>query len=169
MRYLDEWAKDKPQILVIIAQQIAIGAESFFEFLISVKAGERIDDPATVPSTTKDWLSLYKDHKRIQRSLVETLKKIGKIEETSTEFEEFLLGILRCMRMIELKKLGKEMEKLDPAEQREIIKAGQKDVKESYNLHLADVGDISGIVDEELEKVLKIVFKKPEMVFFIRI
>ena len=54
MRYLDEWAKDKPQILVIIAQQIAIGAESFFEFLISIKAGEQINDPATVPSTSEN-------------------------------------------------------------------------------------------------------------------
>ena len=43
MRKLNEWAKGKPVGLVIMAQQLAIGAELCFELLKKIKAGDRIE------------------------------------------------------------------------------------------------------------------------------
>jgi hypothetical protein len=40
---LNEWAKDKPYLLVTFAEKLAEGTEACFKVLKSVKAGERIE------------------------------------------------------------------------------------------------------------------------------
>jgi hypothetical protein len=40
MNKLDKWAMGKPLGLVIIAQQMAVGAEACFEILKLIKAGQ---------------------------------------------------------------------------------------------------------------------------------
>ena len=42
MHNFGRWAKGKPVRLVIMAQQLAVGAEPCFEFLKLIKPGERI-------------------------------------------------------------------------------------------------------------------------------
>lgn len=42
MRELNKWAKDRPLGLVIMAQQSAVGAESVFKWLKSIKVEERL-------------------------------------------------------------------------------------------------------------------------------
>jgi hypothetical protein len=54
MNKLAEWAKGKPLGLVIIAQQAAVGAESCFEFLKSIKAGEKIEVLSYVPNVKRE-------------------------------------------------------------------------------------------------------------------
>ncbi len=43
MKHLNQWAKGKPLGLVMMAEQLAVGAEACFEFLRLIKAGEKIE------------------------------------------------------------------------------------------------------------------------------
>ena len=53
MKKLDKWAIDKPIAIAIVAQQIAVSAETCCEFLKLLKVGERVDRYKH-PSTIKD-------------------------------------------------------------------------------------------------------------------
>jgi hypothetical protein len=79
---LNEWAKGKPYLLVMIAQQLAGGTEACFKVLKSVKAGERIEVLSYVPDV-KEWLKLYRSHRKILRSAVETVKGFGGMAKES--------------------------------------------------------------------------------------
>ena len=43
MKILNKWAQGKRVGLVMISQQLAVGAELCFEFMKLIKAGERIE------------------------------------------------------------------------------------------------------------------------------
>ena len=70
MHELNEWAKGKPEILVIIAQQLAVGAEACFQFLKLIKSGDRIEAFSSLPKA-KEWVKLYRNHRQMQRSVIE--------------------------------------------------------------------------------------------------
>lgn len=84
---IKKWAKGKPLGLVMIAQQSAVGAEPCFQFLKLVKAGERIEVLSYVPNV-KEWLRLYRNHRRIQRSLIESFKEFVGIAEYAAYLAE---------------------------------------------------------------------------------
>lgn len=65
MRYLKKWGKGKPPVLVMMAQQLTVSAESCFVFLRLVKAGERIEVFSSI-SNVKERLRLYRNHRRMQ-------------------------------------------------------------------------------------------------------
>ncbi len=43
MNKLKNWGNGKPELLVIAAQQFAVGAEPCFQFLKLIKSGDRIE------------------------------------------------------------------------------------------------------------------------------
>ena len=87
IRVLDEWAKGKPLGLVIIAQQLAVGAEPCFEFLKLIKSGDRIEVFSSLP-TANEWVKLYRNHRQMQRSVIECLRRFGKSGKFGAEFAE---------------------------------------------------------------------------------
>jgi hypothetical protein len=77
MRKLNEWAKDKPLGLVMIAQQFAVGAEPCFQFLKLIKSGDRIEAFSSLPKA-KEWVRLYRNHRQMERSVIECLRRFWK-------------------------------------------------------------------------------------------
>jgi len=75
VKKLDEWAKDRPIALAIIAQQIAVSAEPCSEFLKLLKVGELFEGYYRLPSS-KEWLRLYKNHRLLYEYLIKLLKSL---------------------------------------------------------------------------------------------
>jgi hypothetical protein len=73
MKHLNEWGKGKVLGLVIMAQQLAVSVEPFFEFLKLIKSGDRVKDFSSLPKA-KEWARLYRNHRKIQKSMVEKFK-----------------------------------------------------------------------------------------------
>jgi hypothetical protein len=71
---LNKWAKGKPLGLVMMAEQFAVSVGACFEFLRLIKAGEKIEAVSSVPKD-KEWVWLYRNHRRIERSLLEGFKR----------------------------------------------------------------------------------------------
>jgi hypothetical protein len=169
MRKLDEWAKDKPLGLVIFAQQAAVGVEALVKWLKSIKMEERLgNDKPPVP--LKEWLSLYKNHKHLQKRLVESFRGLGGIAEYGANLAELIFDGGRYIRKMGVENFKKEMEKLSAEEWRKNLEEGQKHWGEIYKLHLDDIQlDIDGKIDEDLNKKLKEALTIPEMIFFLKV
>jgi len=77
MEKLKKWANGKPVGLVIIAQQLAVGAEACFEILRLIKAGEKIEALSAVQKD-KEWVSHNRNRRRTKRSFIECLRRFGR-------------------------------------------------------------------------------------------
>jgi hypothetical protein len=88
MEKLNEWAKGKPPGLVIMAQQLAVGAEPCFEFLKLIKSGDRIEGFSSLPKA-KEWVRLYGNHRKIQKSVVERFKGVRGIGGALISLDHF--------------------------------------------------------------------------------
>jgi hypothetical protein len=53
-----------------------VSTEACFKFLKLIKAGEKIEGLSTMPKD-KEWVSLYRNHRMIQRSAIESLRRFG--------------------------------------------------------------------------------------------
>ena len=169
MSKLGEWAKGKPLGLVIIAQQAAVGVEALVKWLKSIKVEEQLGNDKP-PLPLKEWLSLYRNHKHLEKRLIEIFRGFGGIAEYGADLVELLLEGGRQIRKIGVEGFKKELEKLSPEEKKEILEVVQKGLEEFYKLHLDDIqSDIEGKVDDDLNKRLKRAFKKPEMIFFLKV
>jgi hypothetical protein len=98
MSGLNEWAKWRTVGLVIMAQQLAVGAESCFEFLRLIKSGDRIEAFSSLPKA-KEWVRLYRSHRRMQRSVVECLRRFGGDGELAGELAEGDVSAGRCSKL----------------------------------------------------------------------
>ena len=82
MKHLNKWAKDKPIVLAIIAQQLAFGSEYCFECAEQIKNKEGFIYNLNNPKLS-EWLGLYKQHHRIIALFDDTFLDIsGLVEET---------------------------------------------------------------------------------------
>lgn len=77
MKHLNNWAKGKPLGLVMFAEQFAVGAEACFQFLKLIKSGDRIELFSSVPKA-KEWVKLYRNHRQMQRCVIECVRRFGK-------------------------------------------------------------------------------------------
>lgn len=169
MAQLNEWAMGKPVSLVMIAKQSAVGSESLFKWIKSIKVEELLGDHITVPAL-KEWLSLYKDHKHLEKRLIEIFKGLGGIAEYGANLVESIFEGVRYIRKIGVEDFKKEIENISEDEWSEIKKEGQNQREELYKLNLNDIqSDIDGKIDEELNKRIIKASKKPEMLFLIKV
>ena len=169
MRGLNEWAKGKPLGLVMIGQQFATGTEPLFKWLRSIKGEELLTDYITPPSL-KEWLSLYKDQRHLEKRLIEIFKGIGGIAEYGANMAELFLEFIRYIKKKGIESINKEWEKLSVEERSEILKEGQRQLEEVGKLHSYDIeSDIDGKADEELNKRIIKALKTPEMLFLIKV
>jgi hypothetical protein len=82
----------------MMAQQLAIGAEPCFEFLKLIKSGDRIEVFSSLP-TANEWVKLYRNHRQMQRSLIESLRGFGKNGKFGAEFAEGDVSAGRCSKL----------------------------------------------------------------------
>jgi hypothetical protein len=98
LKNVDKWAKDRPFFIAIISQQIAMSAESCYQFLKAQKSGKHIDGAKEIPEL-KYWLRLYKDHRILESYIKKTFLKFGEIAGIGIElFDLFKLN--RKQRLI---------------------------------------------------------------------
>jgi len=171
VKKLDEWAKSKPIVLAIIAQQIAVSAEPCSEFLKLLKIGERIKGYHKLPSS-KEWLRFYKNHRILNEYLIKTFKKFGEIAEIGTELAELLASNRKKRRQLGSakfnKKIKEELEKLDPGEMQQLVSEIKNFWEYIYKLSLDDIkSDINNNYDDDFTKKFKDALKDYEMLFFI--
>ena len=167
MKHLSNWAKGKPLGLVMIAQQLAVGAESCFESLMLIKSGDRIEAFSSLPKA-REWVRLYRSHRRMQRSITECLRRFGKNGRMWAEFAEVIFLRQKTLSKT-LESMKKEFETMRPFERRRVISKGQKEVNRLYSLHLADIeSDIDGKVNEEFNRKFKEALNEPEIKFFFK-
>lgn len=168
MNKLIEWGVGKPVGLVIIAQQLAVSAESCFEFLKLIKAGEKIEALSSMPKG-KEWVSLYRNHRKMERCLIKSLRRFGKNGKLAAEVgEAFFLERGKLKKTLgEFQKSYREM---NAVERRQIMSRGQKDLNRLYALHIADIeSDIKGKVDEKFNTKFKEALNNPEINFYLRV
>ena len=116
MRKLNEWAKGKPQGLVIMAQQFAVGAEPCFEFLKKIKSGDKTEAFSSLPKA-KEWVRLYRNHRRMETSLIECLRGFGKNVEVWAEVIELIFPKRKTLRNV-LEDIKKQFETMRLFERR---------------------------------------------------
>lgn len=174
MRELEKWAKDKNILIAIISICIAYSADSCFKFLKFFKAGEHIEGYHSPPKL-KEWLELYKSHRKFDKYLRDTFSDFGELPKIIGEFSDQLDLNRKIRRKLGSNKFnkifGKEIEQISSAEWEEIKKAIEEFWQKVYQLNLEDIeADIKGEVDEELAKKFRTeLVKEPEMLFFIRV
>ena len=167
MNHLKEWAKGKPLGLVMVAQQFAISAEACFEFLRLIKAGEKINVLPSIPKD-KDWVSLYRNHRRIQRCVMDCLRRFEETGELIAEFSEIIFLGRKTMEQV-FQDIKKRYKKMRPYQQRRFMSEVQKQVNRLYSLHLSDIeSDLKGEVDENFGGKFKEALDGPEINFVLR-
>ena len=168
MDKLKEWAKGKPIGLVIMAQQLAVGTGACFEFLRLIKAGEKI---GVLSCTRKDkeWVWLYRSHRKMQRSLIEYLRRFGKNGRLAAEIGELVFLERRSLKKM-VQELRKRYEKMSTGERGRFVSQAQTRANRLYNMHLGDIeGDIKGEMDEEFNRKFKEALNEPEIKFYLRV
>ena len=113
MKYLNEWAKDKPLGLAIIAQQLALSAEYCFLLADEIKKKEGFIHNLPDPKLD-EWLRLYKQHHRIISLFDDTfLDSKGFIEEAKEIYDFFSQG-LKYLKDNPMESIRAEYEELNP-------------------------------------------------------
>ena len=167
MKYLNNWAKGKPLGLVMIAQEFAVDAEACFQFLKLIKSGDRIEAFSSLPKA-KGWVKLYRNHRQMQRSVIECLRRFGKNGRMGAEFAEVIFLRRKTLREA-IESMKKQFETMRPFERRRFISKGQKEVNRLYSLQLADIEwDINRNINEEFNRKFKEALNEPEIKFFFK-
>lgn len=166
---LDAWANGKPPLIAIIAQQIAVSADSCYIALTALKSGEPIEGYKKPPKLA-EWINFYKNHRIIIQNLKGTLKRFDEIAEIGIFVSDILILNRKVRRRLGSKKFNnkprKDLEGLSQEDWKEIQEVG----KTVYQISLKDIeSDIKGEYDDELSKEIKESLKDPEMLFFIKV
>jgi hypothetical protein len=166
---LSEWAKGKPLGLVIMAQQLTIGAEALYKWLKLMKVEELVGDDISVPAL-REWLSLYRRHRHLEEVLIGIFRSLGGIAEYGANLAESIFEELRYIRKIGWENFKREWEQMTPDERSEKLREGERQLEELQRLHSDDIqSDIEGKIDEDLKQRLGEALKKPEMLFFLKV
>jgi hypothetical protein len=152
----------------MVAEQLAVSAEPVFRFLKLIKSGDRVEAFSSLPKA-KEWVRLYRNHRQMQRCLVECLRRFGKDGRMFAELADTILLKRKTMRKL-LESVKKQFKEMRPYDQRRFISDAQKEVSRLYNLHLADIeSDMKGKVDEEFNKKVKEALNEVEIKFYLRV
>ena len=149
-------------------------AESCYIFLKSVKAGEHIEGYNSPPKL-KEWLELYKSHRKFNKYLRDTFSKFGKLPRIailiseSIDFsrnERIRLGKTNYHNLIKL-----YLEQMKPERFEKIKRISEKFLQKIFKLSLKELeSDTKKEFDEALEKEFRTkLLKQPEILFFYRI
>jgi len=91
MSYISEWTKDKPKLLAMAAIELAFDADECFQCAEQIKKGEGFIFKLPVPQLN-EWLSLYKNHRRIfslfKTTLLDSRGLVKQIKEFADDFFE---------------------------------------------------------------------------------
>ena len=81
MNEIEEWCINKNYIIAIAAPQIVAAAEPCHEFLTELKAGKKIHKNE-IPTDLKEWILLYRNHKKVSKYLRSFLPSISQFADT---------------------------------------------------------------------------------------
>ena len=73
---IEKWAQGKRRLISATAISIASGAEGFYGLTNAIKDREVFDGPFEMPRL-EEWLSLYKNHRRVEVKLREAFEMLG--------------------------------------------------------------------------------------------
>lgn len=85
---IDKWAQGKPLFLAILCQQMASSSDILHEILSSARYQEHIRGlPEANP---KDWLKLYRSHRRQEKCSITAFRELGGVVADSAELYKYL-------------------------------------------------------------------------------
>lgn len=176
MSNINNWAKDKPILLAMLAIELAVDAEYCFECAKQIKEQEGFIYRLPIPPLD-EWLALYKNHHRMFDVFKSTFIDSRGLVELTKDFSGILSEGLREIKKYGMEGIREEYYKLDEEEKEEadrIFKEGLEPLNEKldkiYELQLQDIhSDINGEIDEELEKKIKRDMNKPEIKFLLQV
>jgi len=176
MSHIDEWIKDKPILMAMMALELAFDAEYCFECAIQVKKEEGFIYKLPLPPLN-EWLSLYKNHHRIFDLFKDTFVDSNGLVESTQDLTDFLFEGLREIKRTGMEGIREEYNNLNEEEKAAAEKLYQKVKKELseaidniYELQLKDIeADINGEIDDELKNRLNKDINQPEIRFLFKV
>jgi len=168
---IQEWAKDKNPIFASIALIIAVSAEDWLELFETVKAGKRIEGYIPLPPIN-EWLNLYRNHRRVRRCLMSTLRNDESMARLIDFYEHILHGHKK-LRKTALKDFKKEIKKLSYEEKQKSIKNIQEVFQEHQKLIIKEVineeCEEKNDLDEESKQKIRELVSQPAILCFLRV
>jgi len=160
----------------MIAMQLAVGAEYAFECAAQAKRQEGFIYKLNQASLN-EWLSLYKNHRRIFNLFKTTFIDSLGLMEAASNFTDTLSDGLREIKKYDNENIIDEYNKLDEPEKLQLQRDLQEGLKETnekiekiYNLQLQDIqADINNEIDVGLENRIKKNIDKPEIRFLFQV
>lgn len=93
---IDKWAQGKPLFLAILCQQMACCSDELHEILSFARHQEHIHGlPEANP---KDWLKLYRNHRRQEKCAINAFRELGGAVADSAELYKYLRSRSRNTR-----------------------------------------------------------------------
>jgi hypothetical protein len=115
MSYIDEWSKGKPRLLAIAAIELAFDADECFQCAEQIKKEEGFIYKLPVPPLN-EWLSLYKNHRRIFSLFKTTFIDSKGLAGLTKDFSDNLFEGIREIKRTGLEQFRDEYNKLDDDE-----------------------------------------------------
>jgi hypothetical protein len=119
-KYFDEWAKDKSLLLSTASLALSESAEDCFEFLQMFKS-RRLARKIPFRSTPNQWLNLYRDHRKLYKSVSDALRALDSKTSEVVDFYEFILKCFNESKKMNLEEKRKALESLSPEELKETV------------------------------------------------
>jgi hypothetical protein len=176
MTYIDEWSKDKPRFLAMAAIELAFDADECFQCAEQIKREEGFIYKLPVPPLN-EWLSLYKNHRRIFSLFKTTFIDSRGLAELTKDFSDNLFKNAKEIKRTGMEQFKDEYNKLDDDEKAELTRIFQEELKEKteqidrlHELQLEDIhADINDEIDVKLNARIKQDINKPEIRFLLQV
>ncbi len=170
---LHAWAQDKPLVVAIVSQQLAVSAELCYKFLNLIKRGERPEGYYKLPPVKK-WLRLYKNRQGLQLKLIANFKEFGELAEFFAEYFESIIEVQKHIRQVGKERFNREIKEfyseLSLNERIEFSQEINEVIKNLYELNLEDIkSDVDNVVDEDIKNKFLTSLTTPEMQFFYKV
>lgn len=165
MLALEKWAEGKPPLWVMVAHQIAIGAEACYEACVLARSRGPVGG-AAMPGVDQ-WYRLFRRHRRVMAVALKALLPDGPERALSEELGGVAQGI-GAMRGVKPEEMRAEMEKTLQGDREKLLREVQAYGEGLYRLHLESIrreiaeGKEGSIPEIKPEAV-------PEVLFFLRV
>jgi len=173
MNEIEKWCRNKNYFIAIAAPQIVAGAEPFYEFLTKLKGGKELGKKE-IPADPKEWILLYRDHKKVSKYLRSFFASISPFADSAIPFleifEQFRKEIRRKGEKQFIDEFKEELAKLNEAEKSEIIDSLMDSLKDFYQMSMDDIN--SGINNDssiDTKKKIEAELNRPEFMFYISV
>ncbi|MDH5524734.1 MAG: hypothetical protein OEY01_12175 [Desulfobulbaceae bacterium] len=166
MLELEKWAKDKNQVMAMLAMQSATFAQELVEMLSYVRNQEHIEE-FELPDP-KQWLPLYHNHRDIRKKITFAFKQFdGYAQMIGVMFEFFINIINQPKDPSKTTNPPPTFEELPPETQQ----AAREVLSKFYEAHIQELlSEFNNTpMDDKTKKIVKENLIIPEFLFYFRI